>query len=188
MTATKPSHAPAATPAPTTAVAPDEAAPELTAAGVLAALKRCGISHLVWLPDSEAGFLYAALRRDPDIALVPVCREGEAMAIALGLMVAGRRPAVVIQNTGFLESGDSVRGSMLDTGFPFLLMIGYRGWHVGAPMTDSAGIYTEPVLRAWGIPYYLVEDDRDLPRIERAYGEAQHRRGPVAVLIGREYR
>ena len=50
---------------------------------------------------------------------------------------------------------------MLDTGFPFFLMIGYRGWHAGEPMTDSAGIYTEPVLQAWGIPYYLVEDDRD---------------------------
>ena len=110
------------------------------------------------------------------------------MAVALGLMVAGQRPAVVIQNTGFLESGDSVRGAMLDTGFPFFLMIGYRGWHAGEPMTDSAGIYTEPVLQAWGIPYYLVEDDRDLHRIEQASREAQEGSKPVAVLIGREYR
>lgn len=163
-------------------------APELSAAGVLDALKRCGVTHLVWLPDSEAGFLYDALRRDPDIALVPVCREGEAMAVALGLMVAGRRPAVVIQNTGFLESGDSVRGAMLDTGFPFFLMVGYRGWKAGTPMTDSAGVYTEPVLRAWGIPFHLVEDDRDLPKIEQAHREAQEGSRPVAVLIGREYR
>jgi sulfopyruvate decarboxylase TPP-binding subunit len=163
-------------------------APELTAAGVLGALKRCGVTHLVWLPDSEAGFLYEALRRDPEIALVPVCREGEAMAVALGLAVAGKRPAVVIQNTGFLESGDSVRGAMLDTGFPFFLMVGYRGWKAGAPMTDSAGVYTEPVLRAWGIPFYLVEDDRDLPRIGQAYREAHQTSRPVAVLIGREYR
>jgi sulfopyruvate decarboxylase subunit alpha len=163
-------------------------APELTAAGVLSTLKRCGLTHLVWLPDSEAGFLYEALRQDPDLALVPVCREGEAMAVALGLAVAGKRPGVVIQNTGFLESGDSVRGAMLDTGFPFFLMIGYRGWHAGQPMTDSAGIYTEPVLRAWGIPYELVEDDRDLPRIEAAYHRAQDESRPVAVLIGREYR
>jgi sulfopyruvate decarboxylase subunit alpha len=162
--------------------------PELTAAGVLSALKRCGLTHLVWLPDSEAGFLYEALRQDPDLTLVPVCREGEAMAVALGLAVAGKRPGVVIQNTGFLESGDSVRGAMLDTGFPFFLMIGYRGWHAGQPMTDSAGIYTEPVLRAWGIPYELVEDDRDLPRIEAAYQRAQRESRPVAVLIGREYR
>jgi sulfopyruvate decarboxylase TPP-binding subunit len=163
-------------------------APELTAAGVLGALKGCGVTHLVWLPDSEAGFLYEALQRDPEVALVPVCREGEAMAVALGLAVAGRRPAVVIQNTGFLESGDSVRGVMLDTGFPFFLMIGYRGWSAGREMTDSAGRFTEPVLRAWGIPYHLVEDDRDLPKIGQAYRQAQEGDRPVAVLIGREYR
>ncbi|MBI3971164.1 MAG: hypothetical protein HY332_07720 [Chloroflexi bacterium] len=168
--------------------APGAAETALTAAGVLATLKRCGISHVVWLPDSEAGFLYEALRAAPDVALVPVCREGEAMAIALGLTVAGKRPAVVIQNTGFFESGDSVRGAMLDTGFPFFLMIGYRGWKAGAPMTDSAGVYTDPVLTAWGIRAYLVEDDGDLPRIEQAYREAQDSARPVAVLIGREYR
>jgi sulfopyruvate decarboxylase TPP-binding subunit len=168
--------------------APEVQETALTAAGVLQALKRCGISHVVWLPDSEAGFLYQALIADPDLSLIPVCREGEAMAIALGLMVAGKRPAVVIQNTGFLESGDSVRGAMLDTRFPFFLMIGYRGWKAGAPMTDSAGIYTEPVLRAWGIPWHLVEDDGDLERIEQAYRQAQETARPVAVLIGREYR
>jgi sulfopyruvate decarboxylase TPP-binding subunit len=168
--------------------APEAQETALTAAAVLQALKRCGISHVVWLPDSEAGFLYQALVADPDVSLVPVCREGEAMAIALGLMVAGKRPAVVIQNTGFFESGDSVRGAMLDTGFPFFLVIGYRGWKAGGPMTDSAGIFTEPLLKAWGIPWYLVEDDRHLPRIEQAYRQAQETARPVAVLIGREYR
>ena len=160
---------------------------QLTAAGIVATLKRCQLSHLVWLPDSEAGFLYAALNADPDISLVSVCREGEAMAVALGLTVAGQHPAVVIQNTGFLESGDSVRGAMLDSGLPFFLVIGYRGWASGQPMTDSAGIFTEPVLKAWGIPYYLVEDDSHLLRIEQAYREAQDSSKPVAVLIGQEY-
>jgi hypothetical protein len=34
----------------------------------------------------------------------------------------------------------------------------------------------------------LVEDDRDLPKIEQAYREAYEASRPVAVLIGREYR
>ncbi len=93
-------------------------APELTAAGVLSTLKRCGLTHLVWLPDSEAGFLYEALRQDPDLALVPVCREGEAMAVALGLAVAGKRPGVVIQNTGFLELGTRCGGRCSTPGSP----------------------------------------------------------------------
>ena len=137
---------PAAPPRPkAVAPVPHAATAQQQALELAAWLRRFGVTHLVWLPDSEAGFLYDAVRRDPDVALVPVCREGEAMAVALGLMVGGQRPAVVIQNTGFFESGDSVRGVMLDSGFPFFVMIGYRGWKAGAPMTDSAGIYLDVI-------------------------------------------
>lgn len=161
---------------------------ELTAVGVLATLRACGITHMVWLPDSESGFLYEAVVADPTISLVPVCREGESFAIALGLYVGGATPAVVIQNTGFLESGDSVRGLVIDSGLPCFIMIGYRGWQHGGPMTDSAGQYLEPILDAWGIPSYLVEDDSHLDRITQAFEQSRAASGPVAVLIGREYR
>jgi sulfopyruvate decarboxylase TPP-binding subunit len=159
----------------------------LTAHGVLRALKRCGITDIVWLPDSESGFLYQALAGDPDLRLVPVCREGEAIAIGFGLTIAGRRPVVIIQSTGFFESGDSIRGIGLSFEMPLLMMVGYRGWMRGAPMTDTAAIYLEPVLKAWGIPYHLIETDADLPRIEQAWQEAQSGNRIVAVLVGQEY-
>ena len=50
------------------------------------------------------------------------------MAIAAGLWVGGKRPVVLIQNTGMFESGDSIRGLALDVDFPLVMMIGYRGW------------------------------------------------------------
>ncbi|HEY8476907.1 MAG TPA: thiamine pyrophosphate-binding protein [Chloroflexota bacterium] len=160
----------------------------LSAERVARALKDLGFTHVVWLPDSEANFMYQVLAEDPDLSLVQVCREAETMAVAFGLVVGGRQPVCLIQNTGFLESGDSLRGLALDLQFPLLLMIGYRGWQGGQPMTDSAGVLLEPTLRAWGIPYVIVESDEDVPRIGEAWRQAQARSGPVAVLIGREYR
>ena len=159
----------------------------LTAEGVIRALRGCGVTDVVWLPDSESGFLYQALARHREIRLVPVCREGETIAIALGLTVAGRQPVVVIQSTGLFESGDSIRGMALDFKMPLLMMIGYRGWQGGAPMTDSAAIFLEPILDAWGIPHHLIETDADLGRIEQAWREAHASNRPVAVLIGQEY-
>ena len=73
-------------------------------------LKKNNISHIVWLPDSETNFMYQMLQAEPTIDLVPVCREGETMAIAAGLWVGGIKPVVFIQNTGIFESGDSIRG------------------------------------------------------------------------------
>ena len=159
----------------------------LSAEGVIRTLKACGFTDVVWLPDSESGFLHRALQGDEQLRVVPVCREGEAIVIALGLIVAGRQPVVIIQSTGFFESGDSIRGAALSFKMPLLLMVGYRGWNRGGPMTDTAAIYLEPVLDAWGIPHYLVESDGDLGRVAQAWTEARERSGPVAVLVGQEY-
>lgn len=165
----------------------EAAATPLTAEGVLAALDRNGVTDVVWLPDTESGFMYHAMARRETPRLTPVCREGEAPAVAYGLMVAGRKPVVIIQSTGFFESGDSIRGLGLAMNMPLVMLLGYRGWMGGAPMKDTAAIYLEPMLEAWGIPYFLVESDRDLGNVDAAWRVAEERRGMAAVLIGQEY-
>ena len=160
----------------------------LTARKVLDELKKCGITHVVWLPDTEARFMYEAMMSQHEITLVQVCREGEAIAIALGLMLGGKNPVVLHQNTGFFESGDSIRGLALDLKLPLLLIIGYRGWQKNTPLVDSAAIFLEPILDAWGIKHYLIETDQDVDRITAGYKEAQETRKPVAILIGSEYK
>jgi sulfopyruvate decarboxylase TPP-binding subunit len=159
----------------------------LTATRVLDEFKKCGITHIVWLPDSEARFMYDAMMGQKEIALVSVCREGEAIPIAAGLWIGGKSPVVLHQSTGFFESGDSVRGVALDLNLPLLIVLGYRGWKRDAPMTDSAGIFIEPILNAWGIKHYLIESDEDVGNISLGYQEAQKTRKPLVILIGREY-
>ena len=97
-----------------------------------------------------------AMIADADLQVVPVCREGESFAIALGLIIGGKTPAVLIQDTGFFESGDSVRGLALDGKLPLLTLIGYRGWRHGRPMADSTGQLSNPTRMAWGIRHYPV--------------------------------
>ena len=49
---------------------------ELSPARVLEELKNNGVTHVVWLPDSETNFLYVLIRDEPTLDLVPVSREG----------------------------------------------------------------------------------------------------------------
>ena len=163
------------------------AEPSLTPRAILDELNKNNVSHVVWLPDSETNFMYEQMIADTSMELVPVCREGESMAIAAGLWVGGKRPVVLIQNTGFFESGDSVRGLGLDIDFPMVMMIGYRGWTRHGVTADSAARFTEPILDAWGINYYLVETDEDTDRISVAFEEAERTQRPVACLMGAEY-
>ncbi len=55
------------------------------------------------------------------------------------------------------------------------------------PTGCTGATFTEPVLKAWGLPYHLVETDDDVPKISQAYREAAEGGYAVAVLIGREY-
>jgi sulfopyruvate decarboxylase TPP-binding subunit len=151
----------------------------------------CGVTHVVWLPDSESGFMYQALtdaERAGHLKLVPICREGEAIPLAMGLLIGGQRPALLIQNTGFFESGDSLRGQAVDFQLSLMMLIGYRGWKPNpAEMRDTAGIYLEPVLKAYDVPYWVLDQPSALPVIQQAYAEAHARRGPTAVLIAGEW-
>ena len=156
-------------------------------AAILAELKKNEITHVVWLPDSETNFMYHQLTADPEVDLIPVCREGETMAVAAGLWLGGAKPVVLIQNTGVFESGDSIRGLGVDVNQPLVMLVGYRGWDRHGATKDSAARFIEHILYAWGINYYLVETDDDASRISEAMDEAQRTRKPVAVLVGTEF-
>lgn len=154
---------------------------------VLAEMKKNGVTHVVWLPDSETNWLYLLMKAEPSLTLVAVSREGLAFSAAAGLAAGGRTPIILIQNTGLMESGDSIRGWALGLNIPVVMMVGYRGWTRHGVTQDTAATYTERFLNAFGINYYLVENDADAPRISVAFEEAKKTRRPVAVLVGDEY-
>jgi sulfopyruvate decarboxylase subunit alpha len=154
---------------------------------VLDQMKRNGVTHVVWLPDSETNWLYLLMQAEPSLRLVGVSREGHACSVAAGLAAGGAKPMILIQNTGMMESGDSLRGWLLGLNVPVVLMVGYRGWTRHGVNTDTAATYTERFLNAFGLDYYLVESDLDAPRIAVAFAEAARTNKPVVVLVGDEY-
>ncbi len=154
---------------------------------VLAQMKKNGVTHVVWLPDSETNWLFLLMKDDPSLTLVGVNREGLAFSAASGLYAGGKTPLILIQNTGLMESGDSMRGWTIQMEVPVVLMVGYRGWTRHGVNKDTAATYTERFLNAFNINYYLVEEDGDAERISIAFAEAKKTKRPVAVLVADEY-
>lgn len=160
---------------------------ELNPQTVLEEMKKNGVSHVVWLPDSETNWLYMLMKEDPSLDLIAVSREGQAFSTAAGLSVGGKKPIILIQNTGLMESGDSLRGWGLGLNIPVVIMVGYRGYTRHGVNSDTAATYTEPFLNAFGIQYYLIENDADSERISVAFAEAERTKRPVAILVGDEF-
>jgi sulfopyruvate decarboxylase TPP-binding subunit len=154
---------------------------------VLQHMKQNGVTDVVWLPDSETNWLYLLMQAEPSLRLIGVTREGHTCSIAAGLHAGGRKPLILIQNTGMMESGDSIRGWLMGLNIPVVLMVGYRGWTRHGVNADTAATFTERFLMAFNLSYYLVESDADAPRISVAFQEAARTKKPVVVLVGDEY-
>lgn len=152
---------------------------------IAAALTACGITHVVWVPDSELGRWDAALSAAPGLRLVRVCREGEAIAVAAGLHLGGLRPLVMIQCTGLFEAGDALRNFVHDLKLPLFFLIGVRSWdaHQQGKSADTCPVFTEPILQAWRLPYTFLDRTRLADDLAAAYRRAQdERRAGVALL------
>ncbi len=149
---------------------------------VAATLAELGITHVVWLPDSALGPWEAALESSRAFQLVRVCREGEAWALASGLHLGGKRPLVMIQNTGLFESGDALRNALHDLKLPLYAFIGYRSYLLPTS-TDSAKHFTEPILKAWGIDYVLLDAPEAWPRFAQHFRACQAAGKPGAAPL-----
>jgi sulfopyruvate decarboxylase subunit alpha len=173
----------------------------LSARAVLEELKACRVTFCVGLADTALGALTALLRGDRSVRFGPVTREGEAFAMASGLWVGGQNPVILAQNTGILESGDGLRGTVQRMRIPVLCLVTYRGYSslrgekapepseprspddFSQPGLDSAALITEPTLKAWGVPFGFLESDADLPNIRRYLLRARKESRAAALLV-----
>ncbi len=174
----------------------------LTTRRLLETFKQLNITHVVGLPDNSTAALFHELAEDPDIYLITVTREGEAFATAAGLWIGGQHPIIVIQNTGLLESGDALRGTLTRMRIPVVLLVSYRGYKAlpnPTPTTltpddlsrrdvDSVAVLLEPTLRAWNIPYEIITDNSELEKIIAAQQRAQNETRPTAIVIAENVR
>jgi sulfopyruvate decarboxylase subunit alpha len=157
----------------------------LDGVSVARALRTSGVSHVVWIPDSELGTWDAALSREPGLALIRTCREGEAITVAAGLLLGGRRPIVMIQCTGLFEAGDALRNVVHDLKLPLFLIVGLRGYYAAqrGSTTDTCPRFAEPILQAWRLPFQLFGSDHTAADLAAAYRQAWQDQRAAAILL-----
>jgi sulfopyruvate decarboxylase TPP-binding subunit len=154
-----------------------------TGTRMAALLQRCGITHVVTVPDSAVGPWQEAIA-SAGIRLIRVCREGEAWVVAGGLYLGGASPLVMIQCTGLFESGDALRNILHDWKLPIPSIIGYRSYLNQANLPgDTCLTFTEPVLDAWRIPFTLITGPEQHDQMSDQLAAAILAGQPAAILL-----
>jgi len=152
------------------------------------ALKDCGVRIMSALPETWLVHLIRMADEDPEMTLVRIAKEEEAIGISAGAHLAGVPSAALMQNHGFLAAINPIVSLALLYKIPLLMLISYRG-HMGEkdPWQTQGGLATEPLLRALNIPIWHLTDPADIQRrVRDAQTLATAALHPVAVLLSRE--
>ena len=131
---------------------------EETTRAVLEGLKEGGVNFVAYMPDAVFFDLINALEADPAFECVSVPNESVGMCLCAGAWLGGRRPVMVMENTGLFVAMNAITRFHQPFGVPVLMLMSYRGdagdgwWQV----TDIGHAF-EPVLEGLHITYELVE-------------------------------
>jgi sulfopyruvate decarboxylase subunit alpha len=161
------------------------------AKGLVQSLKSAGVNFVTYLPETRLSQIIPLMRDDPDIELIAVSSEQEAVTIAAGATLGGKQAAVYMENTGIYVSSYSLLTVGKQLGVPLLLIVGYLG---GVPdrrnsfLYATIGKHTVPVLDGMGIDHLVLEDGVNLEgKIQDAVRAANALRAPFALLFAGEF-
>jgi sulfopyruvate decarboxylase subunit alpha len=151
-------------------------------------LKECDIRLVSALPETWLVHLIRMTDEDPDMILVRLAKEEEAVGISAGAHFAGVKSAMLMQNHGFMASINGIVSFAHLYKIPLLMLISYRGsFGERDPWQTQGGNVTEPLLRALGIPYFFLDGVETVgKRIRQAQTLAESSLQPVAVLLTRD--
>lgn len=152
---------------------------------VYSSLKEAGIDFVVSLPCVNLGEVMEMVDCDPNIIHVPVTREEEGFGICAGAYFAGKKPAILMQNSG-LGNSVNVLASLYELyEIPILMIMSHRGTE-GEFMSAQIpmGKATPLVLDALNIAYFNPKTPEEASIIiPQAWKLSKMGEAPIGILL-----
>src|SRR5687768_9634069 len=156
----------------------------ITGAAFVEALEGHRIDFTCGVPCSLIEDAIATLEHHPRLPWIATPREDAAVGVAAGAWFGGRRPAVLMQNSGLGTSLNALASLSLMYGLPVLLVVTWRGFGgKDAPEHLLTGEITPRLLDLLGIPHRTLAVDSVDADLGWAAAEMDARRAPVALLV-----
>lgn len=156
----------------------------MTGAAFAALLEAQGYDFFTGVPCSMISSLIATLEAHPRLPYVPAVREDVAVGLAAGAWLAGRRPMVLMQNSGLGTSLNALVSLSLMYRLPALLLVTWRG-HGGtdAPEHLLMGEISPSLLEMIRIPHRVLSAKTLADDIAWGRTESERLSQPVALLL-----
>ncbi|MFI0200760.1 MULTISPECIES: phosphonopyruvate decarboxylase [Streptomyces] len=172
----------------TTATEATPAPPRVLEARTLVELlQEHGHGPFTGVPCSFLGPVISCLEAEHPQEYVIAANEGEAVALAAGAHLAGRRPVVILQNSGLGNTVNPLTSLCHTLRLPVLLLVTWRGrpGHTDEPQHELMGRITPDLLTAMGVRNEVLPDDPALlaQRLEAAAAHMAATGLPFAFIV-----
>jgi|TARA_Y100000031_G_C8244505_1_gene397400 phosphonopyruvate decarboxylase len=146
-------------------------------------LKESGFDFFTGVPCSILGKSILFLSRNKEFQYIPATTEGEAIGLASGAYMAGRRPVVLMQNSGLGVSINALTSLVLLYKIPLFLVITWRGYGGNdAPEHLLMGKWMLDFLKVMNIPVMILSKDSNKNQIVN-FAKKQKNQGITTALI-----
>jgi len=147
-------------------------------------LKDCGFNFFAGVPCTILKDIIGHLLNDRDVIYVTAAREEEAIGIATGAYLGGKKSVVLMQNSGMGNSVGTLCSLPLLYKVPMLLLVSWRGYHgKDAPEHVTIGEAMPRLLRSVGIPFQLLSREGVEEEVSAAIREMEKQQIPVTLLL-----
>lgn len=152
-------------------------------------LKDAGIDLIVSVPCVNLSKILNMIDEDDDIIHIPVTREEEGIGICAGAYLGGKKPAILMQNSGLGNSINALKSLTELYEMPLLMIMSHRGTEGEnicgqVPMGESTPLILEAMDFQFfkpGTPEGAYED------ILNAWDLSVEEGKPVSVLLEIKY-
>ena len=152
---------------------------------LLTFLEKNGFSFASGVPCSYFKEMIEKLQMLDSISYVPATREDEAVGIASGIALGGKRAFVLMQNSGYATIGDALTSLAQLYALPMLIVISYRGLEPDRDFPEHSlmGEVTEDSLESYCVPFWNLDSHNWRQTLEDAITKMEKTSRPAALLV-----
>jgi len=147
-------------------------------------IKDSGIDFITSVPCLLLKDILKIIDDKEEIIYLPVTREEEGVGIAAGAYLGGKKPAVLMQNSGLGNSINAVTSLLQYYEIPVIFFISHRGEEED-PISAHIpmGKITETLLDDISMRFWNISSNKDISNIKAAINYSNENNKSVAILL-----
>jgi len=147
-------------------------------------IKDFGIDLILSVPCILLKDILDLINERKEILHIPLTREEEGVGIAAGAYLGGKRPAILMQNSGLGNSINAIKSLLELYDIPIIFIMSHRGGKGEKILAQiPMGKITDKLLDVAGIKTWSIKSRKEITKLKEAIIYSQEYKCSVGILL-----